>query len=38
MISASVGDAAAAPLTFLHHQVFMGRPDRPGDDDREGNN
>jgi hypothetical protein len=26
-------DPAAVPRTFLHHQVFMGRPDKPGDDD-----
>jgi hypothetical protein len=29
-------DAAAVPLTFLRHQVFMGRPDKPGDDDQKG--
>jgi len=26
--------AAAAPQTLLNHQVFMGRPDKPGDDDQ----
>jgi hypothetical protein len=25
--------AAAAPQAFLRHPVFMGRPDKPGDDD-----
>jgi hypothetical protein len=25
--------AAAIPKTCLRHRVFMGRPDKPGDDD-----
>jgi len=27
--------AAATPWIFLRDPVFMGRPDKPGDDDRE---
>jgi len=26
-------EAAGVPETFRRHQVFMGRPDKPGDDD-----
>jgi hypothetical protein len=26
--------AAAAPQAFLRNPVFMGRPDKPGDDDQ----
>jgi hypothetical protein len=26
-------DAVAVPQTVLRYQVFMGRPDKPGDDD-----
>jgi hypothetical protein len=30
------GRATVAPQTFLRHPVFMGRPDKPGDDDQGG--
>jgi hypothetical protein len=30
------GPVAAAPQIFLPHQVFMGHPDKPGDDDQRG--
>ena len=33
-ISAVKQAAAAVPQTFLHHPVFMGRPDKPNDDDQ----